>query len=767
MKKFLLFFLLLLPIGLSADVNRWTIYSAYHNANRNITTGSVVYSLCEGALLSYSPGDTEVRIYNKATGLSDCDIQYMVYGKNLNQLLLVYQNQNMDVLDKDGNIYNLPQYKNSAVNDKTINDVTIEGKKAYLATNTGVVVINLERKEFVNTYTLGKKTHSCIATEKFIYAATVEGVYRGDVTKNLLDIKNWERLNGHVFEHLVVFNQSIYASSSAQGLYQLKGTNAVPELLLSDVFRYIQTDGSRLFVGNATKTYLYSAGTAQPVIVEQANDFESLSYANGLYWASCGMKGLQAYKLSGDTFKAEGSPITPNSPIRNYGAYLKMTSYDRLLIAGGGHNYTGIDYPGTLMQMQQHTWTNFSEDNIIQTTHVPYMNMTSIVEDPKDATHHFASAAGTGIYEFRNAKMVAHYDCDNSPLQSILPSDVNKRQYVRINGLTYDPSENIWMLNNEVDTVVRIKMKNGGWTKIYIPELEKNPTMDKIMFDSRGWAWITSRRTTQSGTKAGILCLNYNGTLGTTSDDKTIFHSTFTNQDNVSYSFNLVFDIVEDMDHQLWIATDKGPFVITQVDNLFNRNFIFNQIKIPRNDGTNYADYLLNGTTITAIAVDGANRKWIGTELNGIYLVSSDGQKTIHHFTAEDSPLLSNSIYSIAVSHTSGEVVFGTDKGICSYRSDATDAAETLNENEVKVYPNPIRPEYRGNISISGLTLHCDVKITSTAGQLVAAGTSEGGTFIWDGCNKNGKRVASGVYYVLAATSDGGEGVVARVVVIK
>ena len=149
----------------------------------------------------------------------------------------------------------------------------------------------------------------------------------------------------------------------------------------------------------------------------------------------------------------------------------------------------------------------------------------------------------------------------------------------------------------------------------------------------------------------------------------------------------------------------------------------------------------MSGVYIKAIEVDGANRKWIGTNNNGIYLVSADGQKTLHHFTTENSPLPSDCIESIAINDDSGEVFIGTDKGIASYKGDAITAADKLVKSEVYVYPNPVRADYNGNISITGLTIDCNVKIVDSAGYLIDEGTSNGGIYNWNGRNIKGEKV--------------------------
>ena len=188
---------------------------------------------------------------------------------------------------------------------------------------------------------------------------------------------------------------------------------------------------------------------------------------------------------------------------------------------------------------------------------------------------------------------------------------------------------------------------------------------------------------------------------------------------------------------------------------------------MPRNDGTNNADYLLYGVNVTSIAIDGGNRKWIGTDGNGVYLISADNTEQIHHFTKENSSLLSNSILSIAINHATGEVYFGTDMGLCSYMANATAPSDEMHEDDVYAYPNPVEPGYTGLITVVGLSFDADVKILTSNGKLVAQGRSNGGTFTWDGCDSKGNRVASGVYMVATAMSNGDKGVVCKIAIVR
>lgn len=204
-----------------------------------------------------------------------------------------------------------------------------------------------------------------------------------------------------------------------------------------------------------------------------------------------------------------------------------------------------------------------------------------------------------------------------------------------------------------------------------------------------------------------------------------------------------------------------------EANNIYTSAAPLTQVKVPRNDGTNYADYLLSGVNVSCMAIDGGGRKWFGTNGFGVYLISADNMTQLQYFTAANSPLLSDNIESIAINNTTGEVFFGTDQGLCSYMSDATEAAIEIVKDNVYAYPNPVVPGYDGLITIVGLSLNADVKILSASGQLVAEGRSNGGTFTWNGRDRSGKRVASGVYMVAIATSDGKKGTVCKIAVVN
>jgi len=632
---------------------------------------------------------------------------------------------------------------------------------AYFSTNFGILILNLKKKEISNTYVLNKKVYSSVVKDNVIYAATADGLYSGKLSDNLLDANNWVLSNAIAFNQLAIFENKIIGNQPNNGIYSFDNNSQELTNIISGNFLFMEVFDNKLIAGNGNSIAIFDHYNSVKYM-DLDDNFNHLSYtkSNDLYWGSNGDKGLNGYKLNNNKLEKTVSSIIPESPKRNLPYYMTFTN-NRLLICGGGMDYDRLNNPGTIMMMENNKWYNFQEEGIKEVTGLDYKDITSVIQDPNNPEHHFASSGGEGVYEFMNRKFVKLYSINNSTLQTIFPKESYKLNYVRTNGLQYDKNHNLWVLNSYIDSVINVLKDDGKWISFYHPELVGKPTFERIIFDKRGWAWITSMRY-----EPGVFCFNINGTLEDTSDDKTKFIGSFINQDGTNLGKLKILSIVEDKDGAIWIGTEKGPIVIYNPTNFFDDDFYCTQIKVPRNDGTNLADFLLSNERINAICIDGGNRKWIGTESNGIFLLSKDGLETIHHFTTENSPLLSNKIQSLALNPKTGELFIGTDQGLISYMSDATEGENTFSET-AHAFPNPVKPDYTGLITITGLIRDSNVKITDINGNLIFAGNSVGGQFTWNGRNSKGKKVASGIYLVLAADAEGKEGIATKILIIK
>jgi hypothetical protein len=403
-----------------------------------------------------------------------------------------------------------------------------------------------------------------------------------------------------------------------------------------------------------------------------------------------------------------------------------------------------------------------------------YGKIYSIDVNPRDPEDIFVGAR-VGVIEYNGDEIVNFYDQDNSPITSALnPAKHSARSvknYQMITGVLCDNNNNFWALNSQAPGhgLHKLDLATREWTSVEWPEImifsdegidnKSLPWMKKLIIDSRGYMWFVNNYWQYPS-----LHLYYPDNSGTL-QKKSYFE--FQNQHGkvIAISGGVKF-VAEDHNHDIWVATSQGPLLLPQ-DQMLSEKPIFTQVTIPRNDGTNYADYLLDNTDVSCIAIDQANRKWFGTSDNGVYVISADNMVQEYHFMKDNSPLLSNNIMSIAFNDKTGEVFIGTDYGLCSYMTDATETSSKMSSDNVYAYPNPVEADYTGPISIVGLAYDSDVKIISTSGKLIAQGRSKGGMYVWDGCDSSGRRVASGIYMVAAATSDGKDGTVCKIAVIK
>ncbi|MEZ5083588.1 MAG: T9SS type A sorting domain-containing protein [Bacteroidales bacterium] len=351
------------------------------------------------------------------------------------------------------------------------------------------------------------------------------------------------------------------------------------------------------------------------------------------------------------------------------------------------------------------------------------------------------------------------YTPDNSSLEYDM---VLGAPTVKIGGLIFDPQGNLWVTNSSANRILSVRVNDGTefgeWESFYLGSKSSGKDIGELIVDEIGQNWILWR-------DHSIIVFNDNNTPLDPADDLPAKYLTGA-QNNGNLPGSIIFSLASDLDGEIWIGTDEGIAVIYSPENVFtNSNYDAQRILIPRNDGSGLADILLEFETITAIAVDGKNNKWIGTDKSGVFQVSPDGTDELQHFTTENSPLLSNNITTIDINQKTGEVFFGTANGLISFKSTATEGGTT--NSGVYAYPNPVRPGYSGPIAIKGLVNNADFKITNVSGSLVYSGRAEGGQAIWDGKNFSGSKAQSGVYLVFISNDDGKETMVTKILLIN
>lgn len=575
--------------------------------------------------------------------------------------------------------------------------------------------------------TVSDKTVSHIYIDRqFAYMSIGVGVMKLDVKKGV--IADTYQL-GFAVDHSYIKDGYLYAVSKAQGTWRGLLTDN-----LLDKSRWQRVGG-------------YAALTDDRLNVRDAS--------TGLWWTRNDAGLLACYTLATDgtrTYKTEG--VLPEGPASNHFYRLYMHGGKLYSVAGFWAQENNAGYPGEVHVWNGLNWSEFEQPTSQMIGH-DYIDLLCMDFDPKKEGHVMVGAKG-GVYEFQDGKFIKHYGRQNS----VLESGVNSDNYTIVSTLKYADNGDLWVLNSMVDNPIwKIEHGSGNWVNYPHPEMSTPAKYNLVSLlqsrNNKNIMWFANNYYTENRLYAYDFV-----------NDKLVGHGpNFTNEDGTVITPIMVYALAEDLDGNVWIASSNGPFYISSADAIAG-NDAFIQHKVPRNDGTNLADYLLSDVKTRCIAVDGANRKWMGTE-NGVFLISSDCNTLLQHFTTENSPLPSNTVYDICVDDNSNMVYFATERGLCSYASDATEPSEEMTKDNVYAYPNPVTPEYTGKITIVGLSFNADVKIVTSNGVLVNQGRSTGGSYQWDGRDLKGKRVASGVYMVQAATETGDKGVVCRIAVVN
>lgn len=802
-------FLLALCPARATNIDSWTNYFSYYDATEVVEADGVLYSIMSGNLMAYDTRTTEVHYIDRiGSGLSSKGIKFMGYSDTQRALVLVYLDGNIDIYDiRTDEVHNMPQFRDNPDSDFSLNNLKVQGDEAYLATNEGVIAIDVKKGVILGRYPIGKSS-AAIRFQDRLYAArlTADGkqgsVISIALTDNLFDKTRWQTETEKPISDMSVMGDCLYmfclyneftnkgdvpdagiwvkcervqngALSKISSYYPLKASSANGRTIAYGFSPSYQTKAVIEFTAEYPD---------RPNVVRIDTPFNSIYPAKqGGYWTALSSTGLTHYVMADGNFTADSSPVNGGGPSHEIPYYLKFEG-DRLFMLSGSIDPT--DQYGSHPHPFLVSWLDDESDRW-ETFEVPYGEAggkgpwltksgsfraaTSIAQDPLDPSHCFVTSGRQGLFEYRDGKIVEQYT-EKHP-EGVLRSCSGSRSYdnVRTGGAVFDKEGNLFLSNNgaaaRIDTTIWCRKHDGQWIGFYVPAVANATFLERSIVDRKGRLWFTQRRTVD-GINGGFLCMDFNGTLDNTKDDIYTYRTGFTNQDGTGVSFQQAIAIAEDKTGRIWLGTETGLYVVDNPDEWSSPDFFITQVKVPRPDGI-YADYLLSGTTVTAIAVDGANRKWIGTSGDGVYLVSDDGITTIHHFTKANSPLVSDIIWSIACHPTNGEVFIGTDLGLMSYHSDASETQESLSRDNLRVYPNPVRPDYSGPVVLDGLVYDSDVKVVSTSGHVVAAGTSVGGTFTWNGRGPSGERVGSGIYYFMVASPDGKETAVAKVAVVR
>ncbi|MFT2007240.1 hypothetical protein ACMA1I_01070 [Pontibacter sp. 13R65] len=743
-------------------IGAWQVHVPYQQGRAIAETPDYVYCATERGLFFLDKEFNSVQTLSKVDGLSEQRISSLRYDNDTKTLVIAYTNTNIDLL-RGNRIINISDiFRKTIAGEKTIRHIYIHNKLAYISCSFGVVVLDLVKLEIRDTYSnLGPAGEMLDVTattilRDSIYIASDKGVLAAKLSgTNLLDFNNWKSHNNGlpwqgVATTVVSFNNSVVAGTAENGLFRWGGNTWVP-IATAPV-----TDLRSL---RATATYLVATAGAGVMLLNTAG--ESTTVTNDLLrvpqealvgegnnlWVADGINGLVKSSVTG----AELAAFAPNGPYSGNSFRVYAVNGLVYVLSGGySESYLQSELYDGFFEYRNGEWKNFNSYIYPDRNQYPGgKDLVTAVYNPVTDKMYFGSF-GNGLLEWNGLGQSKLYNGHNSTLVSASSAE-DKTQYVRVTDLGVDREGVLWVTNRNHqvgEPSLHALYPDGRWEafNLQVPDASR---FDQLLVDDYGNKWLSITR--RVFTQAGLYVFN-----SQTNERRHV--STGAGTGGLPDGF--IYSMAKDLDGAIWIGTAAGVGVFYNTDprTIFSNQTFDAYIPIINRRP------LLDGQTVRSIAVDGANRKWMGTD-NGLWLFSPDGDSLVHHFTAQNSPLPSDKVLSVAVEHKTGQVFVATDAGIVSYSAGATITEGT--PNCATVFPNPVERSFSGLIGISGLPNNASVRITDVAGSLVYKTQATGGTVTWDGRSYNGKRVKAGVYLVMSSDRDGAQACISKIAVLE
>ncbi|WP_347157248.1 two-component regulator propeller domain-containing protein [Pontibacter chitinilyticus] len=739
-----------LPIG------DWQLHVPYRRGRAVAYAGDKVYLAAQQGLFYYDKEFNAVKAVTKADGLQEQQVSAIQYDEGTGTLVIAYTNSRIDLLH-DAILSPLNDiYRKAIPGDKAINQIYTYNKLAYLSCSFGVVVLDLQKREVRESYAnlgAGGATLNVLATAirgDSIFLATAAGVWAAPTAgANLQDFRSWKDVSNGMpgqVNSLAVFGEQLYAGTAGQGLFVRQGSTwqAVTSGASMDV-RALSASASYLTITSAAGVTLLTKEerfmNLQPPQLENAQ--EAISGADDNVWVADARNGLLRIRIA-DQATAAFAPDGPysSSGFRVYAAqgnvYVLSGGYTNAYQPQGSHNGFYKYTDGTWQSFNSYLYPNTADV-------VPAVDLVDAVYNPVTDKVYFASY-GSGLLEWGGLQHNRLYTSSNSPLlgTAAQPADV------RITAVATDAAGAVWVLNRNQQAEqpgLFALQPTGNWQSFILPAGSGGTNLDQLLIDDNGYKWLSYARQSTSG--SGLVVFD---------EKQNRVRQLSVGEGSGGLPGGQVYSMAKDLNGDVWVGTNNGVGVY------YTPAYVFEEPVYDARTPVIDRRPLLAGQTVRSIAVDGANRKWMGTD-NGLWLFSPDGDQLLRHFTTANSPLPSDKVLSVAVEHRSGEVFIVTDAGIASYRAEAT-----VTEGKptcAVVFPNPVRHEYTGVVAISGLPNNADVRITDISGTLVYKTRATGGTLAWNARDYNGKRVKAGVYLVMSASTDGSQACISKVAVLE
>ncbi|WP_299705304.1 hypothetical protein [uncultured Pontibacter sp.] len=738
-------------------IGAWQLHVPYTEGRAVADASDRVYLAAEQGLFYYDKEFRNVQPVTRADGLSEQRISTIGYDPETNTLIIAHANANLDLL-QGNRILNIPDIMRRNVgDDKTIHHILIHNKTAYLSTAFGVVVLDLVKQEIKDTYTqLGPEgadlsVKAAAILGEHLYLATNLGVLRGNrLQANLKDFRSWQLMSAGLLQNvnltaIAAFQNKVYLGTTAHGM----------QVLQNGVWEPVPVpDGSAIRSMNVSESSL-TAATAQGILLlDQRGVASGLTHpsvqrpamvvedASGVMWVADRSKGLVVLGLQSDAVV-----LAPNGPASSNSFRVQAGNGITYVLSGGyDENYQPLNRTNGYYGYQGGRWYNNSPAQ--SPAGGELRDFVDAVYNPV-TEHVYMATYGQGLLVWKGEEQPLLYNGTNSTLLSTQPS-TDRTEQVRLTDMAVDAGGNVWVVNrHQVSGApgLHVLRPDGEWQGYMIPSILDNGNLERLAVDDNGYKWLSISR--RNNVRSGLVVYD---------EARQQLRQLTTGAGSGNLPSGAVYSLSKDLSGDIWVGTASGVAVYYSTAAVFSVQGY--DARIPVIDGRP----LLGGQVVRDIAVDGANRKWMATD-NGLWLFNSEGDRLLQHFTAQNSPLPSNKVLSVAIEHRSGEVFVVTDAGIASYRSSAT-----ITEGKpdcTQVYPNPVRPDFTGLIGVSGLPNNADVRITDINGTLVYKAKATGGTIAWDGRGYNGKRVKAGVYLVFASDGEARQTCISKIAVLE
>ena len=737
-------------------VGTWRDHLPYNNGKVVAITNDRIYCATDLAMFYYEKNDDAIYKMSKINKLSDLEVGYIAYNEDTKKLIIGYLNGNIDLLKGD-TLYSYPDIKlKNVIADKSIYHIRMKDDLAYISTGFGIVVFNMTKNEFAETYIIGKggsylKINCTALYNNEIYALTDNGVFKGNLDDPFLsNFTNWTRVDSLLnpnekYLASAVFNNSLYlvnSINSADSFHMNSFNGQLWDTLHTNMKRFKSIDvyNNKLTLVSNGFVDVYNTS------FEKIINFNSYYANHGVYdkyenlWVANTSEGLLLHNT-----KHSKKILSPNGP-GSKNIFKVYHNNGNMLIAPGGYTSTGHNTYTTanIYNFDDEIWKTLNQDS----DNKPYLSSIRDIVDitsQQNSRNYMAAAWNYGIVEVVNNKIINVYNNENT--DGILTTNIG--------GITYDNYGNFYAVCNLVERPFVVKTPENKWYS-YAYNNEWASSTKKLLNTSNNDKWAISNR------GSGIFVFNDNATPEYEADDEyTSFY--LTNELNIPIS-NKLNDIIQDLEGTIWIASSNGIAVYDNPEYALNNEGDF-YARVPQLPIEGKLKDLLEGENVTSIAVDGANRKWLGTEGGGLFLVSPDGTEQLMVWNTDNSKLFSNNIISVDINQKTGEVFIGTDKGLQSYKSTSTENRE--NYSDIYAFPNPVKGNYDGYITIRGLMYQTQVKITDISGHKVYETISNGGDAIWNGMDLTGNKVASGIYLVMCTLPDGSQSEATKILIVK